>query len=81
MEQLGRLRRRSPGAQRARVPPDARAAGGATVSSVLEAMDVPMEYAIGTLRLSVGRHTTREDVEKGAALLIDAARRQNAGAV
>ena len=51
------------------------------MSSVLEAMDVPMEYAIGTLRLSVGRHTTREDVEKGAALLIDAARRQNAGAV
>lgn len=60
--------------------PDAGAAGGATVSSVLEAMDVPMEYALGTLRLSVGRHTTREDIEKGATLLIDAARRQNAGA-
>jgi len=43
-------------------------------------MDVPMEYAIGTLRLSVGRHTTREDIAKGATLLIDAARRQNAGA-
>jgi cysteine sulfinate desulfinase/cysteine desulfurase-like protein len=24
------------------------------------------EYAVGTLRLSVGRHTTQADVEKGA---------------
>ena len=54
----------------------AAAGGAATVSSVLEAMHVPMEYAIGTLRLSVGRHTTRKDIEMGAALLIEAARRQ-----
>jgi cysteine desulfurase len=43
-------------------------------------MNVPMEYAVGTLRLSVGRHTVERDVERGAALLIDAAKRQNAGA-
>ena len=30
----------------------------ASVSSVLKAMDVPLEYAVGTLRLSTGRHTT-----------------------
>lgn len=54
--------------------------GGATVSSVLQAMRVPMPYAIGTLRLSVGRHTTPKDVERGAAFLIESARRQNAGA-
>ena len=60
--------------------PDAATSGGATVSSVLEAMNVPMEYAVGTLRLSVGRHTVERDVERGAALLIDAAKRQNAGA-
>ena len=60
--------------------PDAATSGGATVSSVLEAMNVPMEYAVGTLRLSVGRHTVERDIERGAALLIDAAKRQNAGA-
>jgi cysteine desulfurase len=54
----------------------AAAGGAATVSSVLEAMAVPMDYAVGTLRLSVGRHTTQKDVEMGAALLIEAARRQ-----
>lgn len=31
----------------------------ASISSVLLAMRVPEEYAVGTLRLSVGRHTTR----------------------
>ena len=40
------------------------------------AMHVPEEYAVGTLRLSVGRHTTREDVEKGARLIVAAARKQ-----
>lgn len=48
----------------------------ASVSAVLSAMAVPEEYAIGTLRLSVGRHTCPADVEKGAALVVDAARAQ-----
>jgi cysteine sulfinate desulfinase/cysteine desulfurase-like protein len=33
------------------------------VSSVLEAMHVPLEYAIGTLRFSTGRFTTEEEVD------------------
>jgi len=34
------------------------------VSSVLKAMDVQLEYAMGTLRFSVGRFTTVEEVDK-----------------
>ncbi len=33
------------------------------VSSVLEAMKVPREYAMGTIRLSVGRFTTEEEID------------------
>ena len=32
------------------------------VSSVLEAMKVPMEYAMGTVRFSVGRFTTADEI-------------------
>jgi len=34
------------------------------VSSVLEAMRVPMEYAMGTLRFSVGRYTTEQEIDR-----------------
>ena len=34
------------------------------VSSVLEAMNVPLEYAMGTIRFSVGRFTTSEEVRQ-----------------
>jgi cysteine desulfurase len=34
------------------------------LSSVLEAMQVPMEYAMGTLRFSVGRYTTEQDIDR-----------------
>ena len=34
------------------------------VSSVLEAMQVPIEYAMGTLRFSVGRFTTKEEIDR-----------------
>ena len=34
------------------------------ISEVLQAMKVPNEYAIGTLRLSFGRHTTESDIDK-----------------
>ncbi|KAL1515846.1 hypothetical protein AB1Y20_002461 [Prymnesium parvum] len=47
-----------------------------SVSPVLAAMGVPEEYAIGTLRLSTGRHTTMEEVEKAAALIIAEVKRQ-----
>ena len=33
------------------------------VSSVLEAMAVPLDYAMGTLRFSVGRFTTAEEID------------------
>ena len=33
------------------------------VSSVLEAMAVPLDYAMGTLRFSVGRSTTAEEID------------------
>ena len=33
------------------------------VSSVLEAMAVPMQYAMGTLRFSIGRFTTAEEID------------------
>jgi len=41
-----------------------------TTSPVLAAMGVPPEVARGVLRLSVGRPTTREDIEEAAALLL-----------
>ena len=34
------------------------------VSSVLEAMKVPLEYAMGTIRLSVGRYTTADEIDR-----------------
>lgn len=34
------------------------------VSSVLEAMDVPVEFAMGTIRFSVGRFTTHDEVSR-----------------
>jgi cysteine desulfurase len=34
------------------------------VSSVLEAMQVPLEYAMGTIRLSVGRYTTQDEIDR-----------------
>jgi cysteine desulfurase len=34
------------------------------VSHVLEAMKVPIEYAMGTIRFSVGRHTTKQEIDR-----------------
>lgn len=48
----------------------------ATISSVLQAMNVPMEFALGTLRLSTGRHTVKKDVDKAAELIVAGARIQ-----
>jgi cysteine sulfinate desulfinase/cysteine desulfurase-like protein len=36
---------------------------------VLTAIDLPLDYALGTLRLSVGRATTPEDIHKASALI------------
>jgi cysteine desulfurase NifS/selenium donor protein len=54
-------------------------AGGVDVSSVLEAMNVPMEYAMGTVRISVGRSTTGEEIDKAADDLIAVADRLRSG--
>jgi len=47
-------------------------AGAATVSHVLQAMQVDPETAAATVRLSVGRFTTAEEIERGAELILDA---------
>lgn len=40
------------------------------VSAVLEAMNVPIHYAMGTIRISTGRNTTLEDIEFAAREII-----------
>lgn len=40
-----------------------------TVSAVLQAMQVPLEWATGTLRISVGRETTRDDITRAVEIL------------
>lgn len=39
---------------------------GVHISHVLSAMGVPREYALGTLRISIGRMTTQSEVARGA---------------
>ncbi len=41
------------------------------LSHVLEAMRVPADYAMGTLRLSVGRFTTHEEINRALAEITD----------
>ena len=63
----------------ARVPGVASAAGEAChsgqrhVSATLAAMGVPEALALSTLRLTVGRPSTPEEVDRAADLLADAA--------
>jgi len=45
-------------------------------SSILKALNVPSEFAVGTLRLSVGPDTTREEVDHAASIIVKEARRQ-----
>ncbi len=40
------------------------------VSAVLEAMGVPVEYAMGTIRFSVGRFTTKEEIDNALTEII-----------
>ena len=46
-----------------------------TVSPVLEAMGIPLEYAMGTVRFSTGKFLSRAEVEEAAILIAEAARR------
>jgi cysteine desulfurase len=43
-----------------------------TVSAVLRAMDVPLDYAMGTLRLTVGKMTTEKEVDSAIPVLTEA---------
>jgi len=44
-------------------------ADSVTISAVLKAMQVPAEWAQGTLRISVGRETTKEEISEAVAVL------------
>lgn len=40
------------------------------VSAVLEAMKVPLKYAMGTIRLSTGKYTTLQEIENAAQIIV-----------
>jgi cysteine desulfurase len=42
------------------------------ISHVLEAMDIPLEWAKGTLRFSIGRMTTEADIDKTIRVVVEA---------
>jgi len=50
-------------------------AGEVDVSAVLEAMAVPVEWAMGTVRFSVGRDTAPEEIEQAVEVVAGAVRR------
>lgn len=48
--------------------------GEVSVSHVLSAMNIPTEWARGTLRLSVGRFTTGDEVARAVEVIVEAVR-------
>jgi cysteine desulfurase NifS/selenium donor protein len=50
-------------------------AAGVEVSTVLEAMRVPMRYAMGTVRFSGGRGTTEGEIDEAVRIVAEAVRR------
>ena len=50
-------------------------AGEVDVSAVLEAMAVPLDYAMGAVRFSVGRGTTPAEIDEAARIVGEAVRR------
>jgi len=46
--------------------------GNSKISGVLQAMNIPIEWAKGTIRLSVGRMTTEEEIERAIELIYKA---------
>jgi cysteine desulfurase len=51
------------------------------VSSVLEAMNVPLEYAMGTVRFSVGKMTTTQEIDQASDIVSEAVKRLLPGVV
>lgn len=49
------------------------------VSAVLQAIGLEEQYAMGTLRFSTGKYTTREEIKECARIIIDAVSRMKAG--
>jgi len=49
--------------------------GTVEVSHVLAAMKVPMVWAKGTLRLTTGRHTTEDDIDRAIQVISEAVKR------
>ena len=52
-------------------------ADAVTVSAVLAAMQVPLEWAMGTIRFSVGRGTTLEEVDRAVEIICAAVNKIN----
>ena len=50
-------------------------ADGVTVSQVLQAMHVPLPYAMGTLRFSTGRMTTVQEIDRAIEAIVAAVER------
>ncbi len=50
-------------------------ADGIAVSAVLTAMNVPIDYAMGTIRLSTGRMTTKEEVDSAVSKIAEVVKR------
>jgi cysteine desulfurase len=48
---------------------------GVTISAVLQAMAVPPEYAMGTLRFSTGRFTSAQEIERAIDAVVSAVSR------
>ena len=46
-------------------------ADGVELSSVLQAMKVPLEYAMGTVRFSTGRFTTADEIDKALEQIVE----------
>lgn len=44
-----------------------------TISHVLEAMHVPVDIAMGTIRFSTGKYTTVEDIERSSKMIVKSA--------
>ncbi len=44
--------------------------GGFDISYVLEAMKVPTDFAMGTIRFSVGKHTTFNEINRASSLVV-----------
>jgi len=53
-------------------------AGETSMSATLKAMNVPVEYAMGTIRFSTGRFLSEQDVEHAAAAVVQVVSRQSA---